>query len=86
MTISVKGTTLSLVLDSSVNDITDRGQVKDTGLVDLATTLISKGNTIQISFEDGQSLKLTASNVATMLLCWPITWAPCLWVRAKPAR
>ena len=66
VTISVKGTTLSLVLDSSVNDITDRGQVKDTGLVDLATKLISKGNTIQISFEDGQSLKLTASNVTTM--------------------
>ncbi len=65
-TITVDGTTLKIVLANTVTDISDRSQVKDTGLVDLATALIAKGNTVQMTFADGQGLKLTASNVATM--------------------
>ena len=60
------GTTLKIVLANTVTDISDSSQVKDTGLVDLATALIAKGNTVQMTFADGQGLKLTASNVATM--------------------
>ena len=65
--IDVNGTTLNVVLDKTVTDITDRSQVKDTGLVDLATGLIAKGNSIRVTFENGDSMALTSSNINTMI-------------------
>ena len=65
--IDVNGTTLNVVLDKTVNDITDRDQVKDTGLIDLATGLIAKGNSIRVTFENDDSMALTSSNINTMI-------------------
>ena len=65
--IDVNGTTLNVVLDKTVTDITDRSQVKDTGLVDLATGLIAKGNSIRVTFENDDSMALTSSNINTMI-------------------
>ena len=65
--IDVNGTTLNVVLDKTVTDITDRDQVKDTGLIDLATGLIAKGNSIRVTFENDDSMALTTSNVNTMI-------------------
>ena len=65
--IDVNGTTLNVVLDKTVTNITDRSQVKDTGLVDLATGLIAKGNSIRVTFENDDSMALTSSNINTMI-------------------
>ena len=66
-TITVVGTTLNIELASTVTDVTDRGQVKDTGLIDLATDLLTKGNSIRVSFENGDSMSLTAANMSNMI-------------------
>ena len=66
-TITVVGTTLNIKLASTVTNITDRSQVKDTGLIDLATDLLTKGNSIRVTFENGDSMSLTAANMSNMI-------------------